>query len=112
MNPESLKIQALEKFPVVMTKEKVAQALGIATHNIPPLVRSGLLKPLGQPRRYCVKHFSRDALAEKIASQEWLDSAGIELSLPNQSNAWLFEIWRVVLLRVEHGSIPHEQRVR
>ena len=73
MNPESLKIQALEKFPVVMTKEKVAEALGIATHNIPPLVRSGLLKPLGQPRRYCVKHFSRDALAEKIASPEWLD---------------------------------------
>jgi hypothetical protein len=73
MNPESLKIQGLERFPVVMTKEKVAQALGIATHNIPPLVRSGLLKPLGQPRRYCVKYFSRDALAEKIASQEWVD---------------------------------------
>ena len=56
-----------------MTKEKVAEALGVATHNIPPLVRSGLLKPLGHPGRYCVKHFSRDALAEKFASPEWLD---------------------------------------
>ena len=74
MNPESsLKIQALEKFPVFMTKEKVAGALGVATHNIPPLVRAGLLKPLGRPGRSCVKHFSRDALAEKFASPEWLD---------------------------------------
>ena len=53
-----------------MTKEKVAEALGVATHTIPPLVRSGLLKPLGHPGRYCVKHFSRDALAEKFASPE------------------------------------------
>ena len=74
MNPESsLKLQTLEKFPVLMTKEKVAEALGVATHTIPPLVRSGLLKPLGQSGRYCVKHFSRDALAEKFASPEWLD---------------------------------------
>jgi hypothetical protein len=74
MNPESsLKLQTLEKFPVLMTKEKVAEALGVATHTIPPLVRAGLLKPLGHPGRYCVKHFSRDALAEKFASPEWLD---------------------------------------
>jgi len=74
MNPDSpLKLETLEKFPVFLTKEKVAEALGIATHNIPPLVRAGLLKPLGHPGRYCVKHFSRDALAEKFANQEWLD---------------------------------------
>ena len=74
MNQESsLNLQALGKYPVVMTKEKVAEALGVATHTIPPLVRSGLLKPLGHPGRYCVKHFSRDALAEKFASPEWLD---------------------------------------
>ena len=74
MNPDSpLKIESLEKFRAFMTKEKVAEALGIGKHNIPPLVRAGLLKPLGHPGRYCVKHFSRDALAEKFASPEWLD---------------------------------------
>ena len=74
MNPESsLNPQALGKYPVVMTKEKVAEAMGVPTHNIPPLVRAGLLKPLGHPGRYCVKYFSRDALAEKFASQEWLE---------------------------------------
>jgi hypothetical protein len=74
MNPESsLRLQSLEKFPVFMTKEKVAEALGVAIHNIPPLVRAGLLKPLGRPGRYCAKHLSRDALAEEFASQDWLD---------------------------------------
>jgi len=74
MNPDStLKLQSLEKFPVMMTKEKVAEALGVAHHNIPPLTRAGLLKPLGRPGRYCVKHYSRDMLAEKMTDTEWLD---------------------------------------
>lgn len=74
MNSElSLSIQALAKFPVYMTKEKVAEALGIATHNIPPLVRAKLLKPLGNPKRYCVKQFSRDDLARNIANHDWLE---------------------------------------
>ena len=65
MNPDSsLKMQPLEKLPATMTKEKVAEALGVATHNIPPLSRAGLIKPLGRPQRYCVKHYSRDVLAE------------------------------------------------
>jgi hypothetical protein len=74
MNSESsLNLQALGKFPATLTKEKVAEALGVATHNIPPLVRAGLLKPLGRPGRYCVKHFSRDALAENFANPDWLE---------------------------------------
>jgi len=74
MNPEPiLNLQAMGKYPVFLTKEKVAEALGVATHNIPPLVRAGLLKPLGHPGRYCVKHFSRDDLAAKLTNQEWLD---------------------------------------
>ena len=74
MNPDSpLKIQTLEKFAVFMTKEKVAEALGIGTHNIPLLMRAGLLKPLGHPQRYCVKKFSRETLARNIADETWLD---------------------------------------
>jgi hypothetical protein len=74
MNPESsLKLQALYKLPVCITKEKIAEVLGIATHNIPPLVRAGLLKPLGHPGRYCVKYYSRDELAEKFQDAQWLN---------------------------------------
>jgi hypothetical protein len=74
MSPDlPLKIQPLGKFPAFMTKEKVAEALGVAKHNIPPLVRAGLLKPLGHPGRYCVKLFSRDIFAERLSDPVWLD---------------------------------------
>jgi hypothetical protein len=68
-----LKIQPLEKYKATMTKEEVAEALGVARHIIPPLTRAGLLKPLGRPQRYCVKRYSRDVLAEQLADVNWLD---------------------------------------
>jgi len=68
-----LKIQPLEKYRATMTKEEVADALGVATHIIPPLSRAGLIKPLGRPQRYCVKHYSRDVLARQITDISWLD---------------------------------------
>ena len=74
MNPESgLKIQPLDKYHATMTKEEVAEALGIAQHIIPPLTRAGLLEPLGRPQRYCVKRYSRDVLAQRLADVAWLD---------------------------------------
>jgi hypothetical protein len=69
------KLQSLAEYPAVMTKEMVAKALGIAAHNIPPLSRAGLIKPLGRPDRYCVKHYSRDTLARNLADPSWLDKA-------------------------------------
>ena len=68
-----LKVLPLEKYRATMTKEEVAEALGVATHIIPPLSRAGLIKPLGRPKRYCVKHYSRDVLAQQITDISWLD---------------------------------------
>ena len=74
MTTESpLRIQPLEKYRATMTKEEVAEALGVATHIIPPLSRAGLIKPLGHPQRYCVKHYSRDVLAQQLADVNWLE---------------------------------------
>jgi hypothetical protein len=53
MNPESsLKLQTLEKFPVLMTKEKVAEALGVATHMAQRLLR----EPFGISRWAIRRH--------------------------------------------------------
>jgi hypothetical protein len=71
-----LQIKSLEKYHVTMTKEEVAEALGVATHNIPPLSRAGLIKPLGHPQKYCVKRYSRDLLAQQLADVNWLDKVG------------------------------------
>src|ERR1700689_2157800 len=74
MNADSpLKVLPLEKYRATMTKEEVAEALGVATHIIPPLSRAGLIKPLGRPQKYCVKHYSRDMLAQQLADVNWLD---------------------------------------
>jgi hypothetical protein len=76
MNPDSsLEIQSLDEYGAFMTKEKVAKALDVGVHNIPVLVRAGLLKPLGHPQRYCVKKFSRDELARNLADKIWLEEA-------------------------------------
>jgi hypothetical protein len=68
-----LKIQPLEKYHATMTKEEVAEALGVARHIIPPLSQAGLIKPLGHPQKYCVKHYSRDLLARNLADVDWLE---------------------------------------
>jgi hypothetical protein len=74
MNTDSpLKTESLEEYRAFMTKEKVAEALGIGTHNIPVLVRAGLLKPKGNPQKYCVKKFSRFSLARNMTDEAWLD---------------------------------------
>ena len=69
----------LEKFPALMMKEHVAKALGLATHCIPPLVRVGLIKPLGNPSRYCVKLYSRNVLAQQLADVSWQDKVAVAL---------------------------------
>ncbi len=68
-----LNIQSLEKYHATMKKEEVAEALGVGRHIIAPLSRAGLIKPLGHPQKYCVKHYSRDLLAKSLADMDWLD---------------------------------------
>jgi hypothetical protein len=77
MNTESpepqLKIQSLDKYGPTMTKEEIAEALHIPRHIIQPLTRAGLFTPLGEPKRYCVKHYSRAVIAKSMVDQDWLD---------------------------------------
>ena len=72
---EDARVQApsLEKYGPLMKKEEVAEALHLPRHIIAPLARAGLLKPYGNPRRYCVKLFSRDVLAKCMVDQTWLN---------------------------------------
>ena len=68
-----IKAPSLDKYGITMTKEEVAEVLHLPTHIIPPLTRAGLLKPLGNSPKYCVKHYSRDVLAKQIVDVNWLD---------------------------------------
>jgi hypothetical protein len=74
MNPEPpLKIPSLDKYGPAMTKEEIAEVLHLPRHIIAPLTRAGVFKPLGEPKRYCVKRYSRDVIAQNMVDQNWLD---------------------------------------
>lgn len=74
MNADSpLKLPSLDKYGPTMTKEEIAEALHIPRHIVPPLTRAGLFTPLGTPKRYCVKRYSRDVIARNMVDQNWLD---------------------------------------
>jgi len=66
-----LKIQHW-KNTCTMTKEEVADALG--RHATSSATVAGRLdQAVGRPQRYCVKHYSRDVLAQQITDISWLD---------------------------------------
>jgi hypothetical protein len=75
MSTESpVKIPSLEKYGPWMKKEQVAEVLYLPRHIIAPLAQAGLLETMGQPRRYCVKMYSRDALARRMVDPVWQDN--------------------------------------
>ena len=68
----------------MLNMAQTAVMLGLAEHDIPVLVRAGLLKPLGDPPPNAVKHF---------ASIHVLELAGELARLCKIRNA-VYEYWR------------------
>ena len=90
MNPESsLKLQALNKLPVCITKEKITAVLGIATHNIPPLVRAGLLqiaRPSGALlREIFLPRCARGKISRRVVARQ--SGGGCQPPLAQQERA-------------------------
>ena len=49
--------------------------LGFKPHDIPVLTAAGLLKPLGNPIRNCVKHYATEMLQQFRRDEKWLGRA-------------------------------------
>lgn len=58
-----------------MDAQEAAWYLGFATHDIPILVRAGLLKPLGHPTTSAIKYFATAILSELQGDTQWLARA-------------------------------------
>jgi hypothetical protein len=58
-----------------LTVEQTAWALNFQNHDIPELIRAGLLKPLGNPSRSAVKYFSAVAVRDHAKDLIWLARA-------------------------------------
>jgi hypothetical protein len=71
---------ASARLPARLNAEQTAELLGVQPHDIPALMRAGLLKPLGGGPRNCVKYFASIDIEDKSRDVRWLDKATKALS--------------------------------
>lgn len=63
------------RIPARLNNEQVAVLLGMASHDIPYLVKCKLLKPLGTPAPNCVKYYAAVELERCRLDVKWLSRA-------------------------------------
>jgi len=68
----------------MLNAQQTAAVLGVGEHDIPALIRSGLLEPLGDPQANAVKYF---------AGIQILEMAGDPAFLGKLRNA-IYEYWQ------------------
>lgn len=66
------KEHVVEPVAARLRPEQAAISLGCAAHDIPILIRAGLLKPLGRLSPNAVKHFSKRKVLELCQDDTWL----------------------------------------
>jgi hypothetical protein len=55
-----------------MDAAEAALVIGCREHDIPVLIRAGLLKPLGNPPPNAVKYFAATVIHQLAADEKWL----------------------------------------
>jgi hypothetical protein len=84
ISAEAKELLNLRRLPAMLNTAQTAVLLGLAEHDIPVLVRTGLLKPLGTPPPNAVKSFS---------TTQVLELAG-EIALLNKIRNTVYHHWR------------------
>ncbi len=74
-NHNSLSCLNLRRLPARLNSEQVAQVTGFQPHDVPLLVKGGLLKPLGGGARNSVKYFAACEIEQLRDDRRWLDKA-------------------------------------
>jgi hypothetical protein len=75
LSDEIIKFLSLPRLPGRLTPEMAAPLLGFQAHDIPTLVRVGLLEPLGTPLQQAVKHFAAIDIERRARNRDWLNDA-------------------------------------
>lgn len=65
----------LPRLPARLDVNQVSEILGFLPHEIPVLLKAGLLKPLGKPATNGHKFFSALEISSLSENREWLDKA-------------------------------------
>ena len=75
--PELIPAQArdllnLRRLPAMLNMQQAAVILGVGEHDMPALIRAGLLEPLGQPPCNAVKYFAGIQILEMAGDPAFL----------------------------------------
>jgi hypothetical protein len=62
-------------YPARLASSQTAKLLGFGDHDIPVLVATGLLKPLGSPVPNAPKHFALVDVLSHATDRDWLNRA-------------------------------------
>ncbi len=95
----------LRRLPAMLNTAQTAVLLGLADHDIPVLVRAGLLEPLGNPPPNAVKSFS---------TLQVLELAG-EIAMLSKIRHTVYEYWRgknAEQARVCRSSNGHARQIK
>ena len=71
---------AAKKLPARLSAEETAELLGFKEHDIQILMRTGKLKPLGEPAANAPKWFCAVEMIALVADREWLGKATKDVS--------------------------------
>jgi len=71
---------AAKNLPARLDVVATARVLGFAEHDIPILMSSGKLTPLGDPAPNAPKWFSAVEIIQLVADKDWLHKATKEIS--------------------------------
>lgn len=84
VSAEAKELLNLRRLPAMLNTAQTAVLLGLAEHDIPVLVRTGFLKPLGNPPPNAVKSFG---------TAQVLELAG-EVAILNKIRSTVYRYWR------------------
>jgi len=75
MNDEIIKLLSVRRLPGRLNSEQAAPLLGFMQHDLPVLVRAGLLRPLANPAPNSVKYYASRAIEQNAKDEGWLNRA-------------------------------------
>jgi hypothetical protein len=84
MRDDQHRFLTLRQLPARLNFEQTAWVLNCQVHDVPILVSSKLLKPLGNPPQNGVKYFATKEILELMQDEKWL----------SRVTATLYQYWQ------------------
>ncbi len=72
LSAQARELLNLRRLPAMLNSQQAAAILGVGEHDMPALIRAGLLEPLGDPQVNSVKYFAAIHILEMAGDPAFL----------------------------------------